>query len=125
MTNEIISSELMNEEQLDAVVGGTRGQLSCDTKFLNALGIMDHYYEPSYIESHMGLVTTEVTAAFNNALNRAFVDRVHIDASVGGNNIYKLGHFPPTISKNVSRRELYQKVCAAVGKPDFDYSKYL
>ena len=43
MTNEIINSELMNEEQLGAVVGGTRGELSCDTKFLYTLEIMDHY----------------------------------------------------------------------------------
>ena len=27
MTNEIINSEMMNEEQLNAVVGGTRGEL--------------------------------------------------------------------------------------------------
>ena len=123
MTNEILNGEMLNEEQLNEVVGSTRGELSCDTKFLHALGFMDHYYESYYVENHVYEVADEVRVAFNNALDGAFGYRMHIDASVSGNNTYKLLHFP--FSMNVTRCELYQKVCEAVGQPDFDYEKYM
>ena len=123
MTNEIINSELMNEEQLNAVVGGTRGELSCDTKFLHAIGLMDHFYDPGYVENHADEVAAEVRAAIQKTGDRD----VQIDYYADGKNEYYLSEFVPggRSSQMTSRRKLYESICMSVGKPDFNYEQYL
>ena len=122
MTNEILDSELMNEEQLNAVVGGTRGELSCDTKFLYALGLMDDYHEPGYVENHVDEVAADISVA---------VKKIGIDVSIryssNGANGYQVTRYFPggPESQFTSRSAMYKIICDAVGKPDFDYKKYL
>ena len=44
MTNEILKDEILKEEQLDHVAGGTWGQTADDSRFLNSLnGSTDRY----------------------------------------------------------------------------------
>ena len=123
MTNEIINSEMLNEEQLNAVVGGTRGELSCDTKFLHALELMDDYHDPGYVENHVEEVAGEVSSA----LKKIGID-VKVFYSSNGTDGYQVTrYFPggPAEFQFTDRSAIYQIVCDAVGKPDFDYKPYL
>ena len=121
MANEILKEEIMNEEQLENVVGGTRGQLSCDTKFLHALGVMDHYYEPYYCEKHMSEVASEI----NSALQKAGFRELRIDTSVSGGNTYYFRKGEYTGVLVAPREEIYGEICDKLGKTDFDYKKFL
>ena len=125
MANEILKEEIMNEEQLENVVGGTRGQLSCDTKLLNALGLMDHHYEPYYCQTHMSEVEGEVNAALKT-LGRAKngAKGFFVQASNEGSNNYhyRVGFWK---SHNCSRGAMYKMIAEAAGQPDFDYKKFL
>ena len=121
MTNEIINSEMLNEEQLNAVVGGTRGELSCDTKFLHALGLMDHYYEPYYVGQHWREVTAEVSAAVKKTGSLG----VGITYYSKRDNKYLLALVDLGVAWHKTRAEMYHAICRAVGKPRFDYKPYL
>ena len=107
MTNEIINSELLNEDQLDEVVGGSRGELSCDTKFLHALGLMDHYYEPYYVEKHVDEITAEVSTALKK-IGSSFDLRIEYSAS--GNNEYRFISSSHS-GRCTTRPQLYQYIC--------------
>ena len=120
MTNEILNGEMLNEEQLDAVVGGTRGELSCDTKFLYALGLMNNYHEPGYIENHVNEVIGDIQSAFKKV---GIPYDLVINYSANGNNEYRLKM--SAVSARTTRAKLYRTICEKVGKPDFDYKKYL
>ena len=125
MANEILKEEIMNEEQLDAVVGGTRGQLSCDTKFLNALGVMDHFYEPYYCQTHTSEVAGEINAALKTlgrAKNGAKGFSVQANLEGSNNYRYRVGFWN---SHNCSRSAMYKMIAEAAGQPNFDVSKYL
>ena len=121
MKKEILKGEMMNDEQLDAVVGGNRGELSCDTKFLHAIGLMDHYYEPSYCGSHFLEVADEV----NSALKKTGRYGVGITYNPNANNKYLLVELGTGVGWYTKRAELYQVICNAIGRPDFDYRQFL
>ena len=117
MAKEILKDEILTEEELDNVAGGSRGELSCDTKLLNALGVMDYFHEPGYCEKHM----TEVQGDVNDALQG--VDALKgfsvTSVDVKGANTYSIN------GKEVSRVKFYRSICNALGKPDFEYKKYI
>ena len=124
MTKEILNGEMMNEEKLNAVVGGTRGELSCDTKFLYSLGLMPNSHEPGYCANHADDVIREIIDAVmkTNSLS------VMIHFSANGKNKYNLTTSLPDggwANQDVTRAYFYRRVCEAVGKPDFDYEKYM
>ena len=85
MAKEILNGELMNEEELDEVVGGSHGELSCDTKFLYVLGIINHYYEPGYVETHMSEVANEIETAL---ARRGNSHSLKIYTALNNNNTY-------------------------------------
>ena len=124
MTNEILNGEMLNEEQLDKVVGGTRGELSCDTKLLHALGFMDHFYEPYYCQTHTGEVEAEVNAALAKlpGESKYGASGFSIKANLDGSNSYNVASW---LNHDCDRRSMYKMICEAAGKPDFDYKKYL
>ena len=126
MKKEILNGELMNEEQLDKVVGGARGELSCDTKLLNAIGLMPNSHEPGYCEKYTKDVIGEISDAVRKT-RPPFHLEVEIIYSANGSNQYKLTGYAPggAVTNDVSRAYFYRCVCEAVGKPDFDYEKYL
>ncbi len=117
MAKEILKDEILTEEQLENVAGGTRGELSCDTKFLNALGVMDYFLEPGYCENHM----TEVQGDVNEALQsvEALKGFSVTSVDVKGANTYSID------GKAVSRVKFYRSICKALGKDDFEYKKYI
>ena len=123
MATEKLTSELMNEEQLDAVVGGSRGELSCDTKLLYALGLMNHYYEPAYIENHAREVASEVSATLKRTLHL----NVLVYYSSNGTNKYLMtGYYPSGQRGRLTTRPfMYQIICNSAGKPGFDFTKYI
>ena len=117
MANEILKNEILTEEELDNVAGGTRGELSCDTKLLNALGVMDYFYEPGHCESHMSEVQGEINDYLKDSgvLKGFSVSATKLD----GANSYKIG------DKEVPRAKFYHDVCQALGKPDFNWKQFL
>ena len=124
MKKEILNGELMSEEQLNAVVGGTRGELSCDTKLLHALGLMPNSHEPGFCEKYADDVAEEIS----NAVRKTGRLEVKINYSANGNNQYRLARHAPggvVLIDNATRAYFYRLVCAAAGKPNFDYNKYL
>ena len=118
MANEILKGEMMNEEQLNEVVGGTRGELSCDTKFLHALGLMDDYHEPGYVENHAEEIAGDINAAFRNASIP-----IRVSYSLGCKNYYRFESGNQT--QLINRDQVYRIVLDRIGKTDFDYKKYL
>ena len=121
MATKKLNSELINEEQLNEVVGGTRGELSCDTKFLYALGLLDDYHEPGYVEKHVREVIGDINSAFKK-IGSSFDLRIEYSAS--GNNEYRFISSSHS-GRCTTRPQLYKYICEAVGKPDFDYKHYL
>ena len=123
---EILKGEMMNEEQLGKVVGGTRGELSCDTKFLYALGFMSRCYEPGYCEAHPETVEYEINAALSKVGRRegekavAAVHGFKVRANINGKNEYS-----SLDSRFSDRAMFYKMVCDAAGQPDFDYSRFI
>ena len=117
MAKEILKDEILTEEELENVAGGTRGELSCDTKFLNALGVMDYFHEPGYCENHMEEVQGDVNDALKgvDALKGFSVTSVDVKSA----NTYSID------GKKVSRSKFYSSVCNALGKPDFNFKQYL
>ena len=123
MSNEIFKGEMMNEAQLDEVVGGSRGELSCDTKFFHALGLLDSYHEPGYVENHVDEITAEITAAVQKIGNL----NLKITYSPNGKNQYLFTEYDSggVVSRTATRDYLYKTICKAVGQPDFNYKQYL
>ena len=117
MENEINKEEVLTEDELEQVAGGTRGELSCDTKFLNALGVMDITHEPGYCQNHMTDVRKEINSYLqdNSNLTGFKVSAV----SVNGENTYRIH------GKKVPRSKFYHDICQALGKSNFDYKQYL
>ena len=117
MAKEILKDEILTEEELDNVAGGTRGELSCDTKLLEAVGVMDFSYNAGYCENHMTEVQSEVNGYLkeNDKLKDFSIATVKLD----GANTYKIG------DKTVSRAKFYDSICKALGKDDVNWQKYL
>ena len=124
MKKEILNGELMNEEQLNAVVGGTRGELSCDTKLLYALGLMPNFHEPGFCGSH----AEEVAREIGRAVEKTGRLEMNVSYSSNGSNKYHVKESLPDggwASHFVTRAEAYRLICKAAGQPDFDYEKYM
>ena len=117
MANEILKDEVLTEEQLENVAGGTRGELSCDSKLFEALGVMDYSYNPGYCEKHM----TEVQNELNGYLqgNDKLKDFSIAAVDLKGSNTYKIG------DKTVSRAKFYSSICKALGNTEVDWNKLL
>ena len=117
MAKEILKDEILTEEELDNVAGGSRGELSCDTKLLEAVGVMDYSYSPGYCESHM----TEVQGELNQIMagNEKLKDFSIASVDVKGANTYKIG------DKTVSRAKFYNSICKALDNTDVNWKHYL
>ena len=49
---KILKDDLLSEEELDKVAGGTIAETVKDTQFLHALGLLDRAYTASEIQSN-------------------------------------------------------------------------
>lgn len=121
MTNEIFKEEIMSEEELNGVSGGTIAELVADTQFLHDIGILERSYDVKQIAEHFGLVNEIVNRAL---YNYHFAIEAERDESTAANWGYRF-EYSKYGSKATRRDVFYQKVCAAAGKPDFNYQQYL
>ena len=106
-------------------LGVTCNELSCDTKLLNALGLMDHYYEAPYCTQHKEEVLDEVNA-ITTRLQRTkhgFTSRnFEVCVKPDGTNEYFVGNWAePACPRN----EMYKMIAEAAGQPYFDVSQFL
>ena len=99
--------------------------LSCDTKLLHALGLMDHEYDAHYCQIHRQEVEDEVNAITLNLgrtkygyHSRKFKVRAYDD----GHNEYFVGNWA---RPECPREEMYKMIAEAAGKGDFDTSRFL
>ncbi len=122
MAKEILKDEILTEEQLENVAGGTRGELSCDTKFLHALGLMHNFYEPGFCEKHMEDVQEEVNEALAKLPEVGTMGKFSVKANLNGANSYRVGTWA---NPNCPRDVMYRAIAKAAGQPNFDYSKFL
>lgn len=122
MTTEILKDEIMSNEELDNVVGGTTSELANDIKFLHALGLMDHHYDADYCSSHMGQVQNEINAAIKGLRSAHGASGFSVSASADGANAYSVSNWRV---QGCPRDVMYKMICEGAGKPDFDYSRFL
>ena len=109
---EEIKNEIMNDEELDNVVGGTYAELSKDVAFLKDLGLLDKNFHGNY---------DQMSLAVNGAVGN-YKFQVIVNSS--GENIVR--HFNRHGQPRNSNRELmYKSLAEQVAGPDFDYKKYL
>ena len=125
MANEILKEELMNEEQLEAVVGGTIAQTVKDTQLLHALGLLDREYTASEIQNNPVAVEWAINGAIHLVMggNHHFYE---VGVNANSDNTYELNYIEenePT--QYFSRAGFLRSVCNAAGQPNFDISKYL
>ena len=116
-----MTNELLNMEELDLVAGGTIAELAVDTQFLHDVGILDHSYSAEQIAAHFGVIKEIVNRAL---YDYHFAIEAERDESTAENWGYRF-EYSKYGSKATRRHIFYQKVCAAVGKPDFNYQAYL
>ena len=125
MANEILKDELLSEEELDKVAGGTIAQTVKDTQLLHALGLMDRAYTASEIQSDPSAVEVEINGAIHLVMggNHHFYE---VGVNANSDNTYELNYIEenePT--QYFSRAGFLRSVCNAAGQPNFDISKYL
>lgn len=118
---KILKDELLSEEQLENVVGGTIAETVKDTQFLHALGLLDRTYTDSEIQNDIYDIYTRINDALEN-----FSSSLYMEVNEKRVNDYRLmtGHMGDDYIA-LTRAEFYAKVCEEVGQPGFDYKKYL
>ena len=115
---KILKDEILSDEELENVAGGTAAELAKDIKFLNALGIKTKNYSMDEIKSNAFGIGIEITNLIGGDLT--------IYADIEYENDYRIvSCFMGEDDTYLTRAEFYKKVCEQVGKPDFDYKKYL
>ena len=115
---KVNQEEIMSEEELNGVAGGTVEELVKDIKFLNAVGIKTKNYSMNDLKNNAFDIGHEIAnligGNFDIWANEKFGNDYRITAtSMGMDDTY------------LTRSEFYKKVCEQVGKPNFDYEKYL
>ena len=122
MANEILKDEIMSDEELDKVAGGYVDELVKDIKFLNAVGIQTPNYSLDYIKNN----AREVGCELSKALHFATGTNLTVYGDDEFANDYRIASYDMGEDDTyLTRSEFYQQVCNALGKPGFDYKKYL
>ena len=119
---KILQDEILSEEQLEEVVGGSTGEFIRDTQLMKALKLIPSAYNAKQLNgSNFGKV--------NDMMNGVLAKyNLKIEASANGANSYFSLHtdllFPVAPTK-LSRADFCQMLCENTGHADFNYSKYL
>lgn len=115
MSNEILKDEILNEEELDQVVGGSLKEVSLDREFLRDIGFNIEWKNTDYIYNYFDKISTELRNTWSEAgvlcksiSNGDYTKNVYTDKS--GNVI--------------SREDAMKKAMAFKGVTDLDLSKY-
>ena len=125
MAKEILKDEMLSDEELEQVAGGTIAETVKDTQFLHALGLINRAYTASEVQSN--------PAAVDEVINGALwsIDGGHNSWIEMGVNVNSANHYgrsyiednePP---EKYSRKYFLAEVCELAGKPNFDYTPYL
>lgn len=114
MADKNLKNEVMSDNELDGVAGGTEYETMKDSQFLHAIGLLDRTYSLEDIEENGDAIRSAVNDAFGK------VD-MYADASDRYRNTYgeKEGLYG-----EVGRAEAYKILCQ-VYKPGFDYKQFL
>lgn len=102
-----------------------RCDLSKDTKFLHALGLMDYEYEPGYCRANMDEVQAEINAViYNLRSTREGFTSTHflVKANTDGTNEYTVGNWA---QPECPREAMLGMIANAAGKPNFNIQNYL
>ena len=123
MANEILKDEIMSEEELDNVAGGTAAEMAKDTAFFHAVGLMSKSYSADYCAANTDEVAAEIDRAAYLVL-RGNHNLYLVNSSSTSANTY-VYHSNGEDDVVYTREEFYAQVCRVLGKSDFDYKKYL
>lgn len=100
-------------------------ELAQDTKFLHALGLMNRSFDADYCRDHLPEVEFQVNAVIHRlgSTKDGFTStRFKVEAKPNGKNEYFVGNWAqPACPREV----MYEMICNAVGKPDFNFRDYL
>ena len=122
MAKEILKDEMLSDEELDNVAGGTTAETVKDTQFLHALGLLDK----SYTAAECKKDPNQVLMAIDSAVYK--VTGNHWGYAVGANansaNTYSY-YANGEDTKQLTREQFLSNICNLAGKPNFDYTPYL
>ena len=124
MANEILKDEILSEEELDGVAGGTIAQTVKDTQFLHALGLIDKSYTAAECEKNIGHVSEVINEAVWKASGIHYHWGYSVDVNANSANTYSY-YANGEDTKSFTREEFLKIVCHEAGKPNFDYKPYL
>ena len=112
---KILNEEVLSEEELEGVAGGSLSAMVKDTKFLHALGLMDRAYSAKEIKANEYEIGLLINEAFGSQgmWAEAYISGKH---SYGGEGI--------SDGSGISRAQAYKELANRV-KPGFNYKKYL
>ena len=109
---KILAEEVLSDEELEGVAGGTLSEMVKDTQFLHALGLMNRDYSAKEIEANEDDVSRLISKAFGSK-------DMWAEAYIEGEHTYGFGN-----GREISRAQAYKELANRV-KPGFDYEKYL
>ena len=109
---KVLNEEVLSDEELEKVAGGSLSEMVKDTKFLHALGLMDRAYSAKEIKANEDEVSHLISEAFGSQdmWAEAYIDGKH---SYGDDDY---NHY--------TRAQAYKALADKV-KPGFNYRKYL
>ena len=122
MANEILKDEIMTEEELDGVSGGTIAEAVKDTQFLHDVGLMNRSYDAKYCKGHMSEVNNAILDATAGLLGNH--TNILVNASAASANRYVIVSEGEE-DRVLTREQFYKCVGSCLGRTDIDYSKYL
>ena len=124
MAKEILKEEILSEEELDKVAGGTIAETVKDTQFLHALGLIDRAYTASEVQNDPDTVDRVIDSAIFQFSGSHSWYQVDMNANSANSYMYRYieDHEPRT---NFTREGFLKRICHEAGKPDFDYTPYL
>ena len=119
---KILENELMSDEQLEEVVGGSTGEFIRDTQLMKALKLIPSAYNAKQLSgSNLGKV--------NDMMNGVLAKyNLKIEANANGANSYFLlrNNSPlPLGPLEMNRADFCKTLCESSSHADFNYSKYL
>lgn len=122
MANEIKKDEILSEEELEQVAGGTIAETVKDTQFLHALGLMDRSYTAADCKNNFTAISNEIDDAIFHLVGNH--SGYYTNPSKDSANTY---HFRSEgeETQNLTREQFLQRICYAAGKGNFDYKPYL
>ena len=124
MAKEILKEEILSEEELDKVAGGTIAETVKDTQLFHALGLIDRAYTASEVQNNPDAVAGKLNWALSHFTGNhsAYLVGVNANSANSYEFCYMEDNEPGT---NYTREEFLSRVCDLAGKPNFDYTPYL